>query len=174
MPIANQYFNITTKNLANSIIKTATIEFEVNESWLNKNGADASDVVMKHFTTAWDPLPTKLIGKLEEEYSYQATTPSFSLFAITLEKPKGVIAPESEIVTPSAKPAETSRSSVGVTGESVTNKQEKESLEEKPVSKPIIISSSLKKYIGGIILIVLVGVIGFYFFFKRHREEWEI
>ena len=68
----------TSKN-----IKHAEIIFRVPRSWIGSNGIDPDSITMMHYNGAWEPLPTSKISETSEWAYYEASTTSFSPFAIT-------------------------------------------------------------------------------------------
>jgi len=78
--IVYQYFNITKVNFNNSMIKNATIEFRVNNSWINENGI--KEVYLAKYENGWEKLDTELINKTEKYSYYKVSVDSFSYFAI--------------------------------------------------------------------------------------------
>ena len=79
-----QYFNITKRNFNNSIIKNATIEFKVNNSWIKEN--EIKNIYLAKYENGWIKLKTELINKTENYTYYRSETDSFSYFAIIGEK----------------------------------------------------------------------------------------
>jgi PGF-pre-PGF domain-containing protein len=83
-----QYMEITPKNLNNTQIRTARIEFRVNTTWLFANSFEKEDVILEQYenATGWQRLVTRVISENVTEVLYSAVTPGFSIFAITAEK----------------------------------------------------------------------------------------
>ena len=74
------YINVTKKNFNNSIIKNATIDFRVNNSWIDKN--KIIRVYLGRYEDKWMKLRTELTIKTENYTDYRAYTNSFSYFAM--------------------------------------------------------------------------------------------
>jgi PGF-pre-PGF domain-containing protein len=65
-------------------ITGAEITFTVPQSWLEEHHMTARDIVMYHLVGAsWVALPTTVVKAANGQVYFSATTPSFSLFAIT-------------------------------------------------------------------------------------------
>lgn len=80
-------------------IKTALIGFKVYDSWIKSNGLSSSDVkLVKWDGSQWIQLETRELGKTDEFTFYEATTNSFSPFAIVAKVP-GTIPAETPEVT---------------------------------------------------------------------------
>ncbi|MCG2715199.1 MAG: PGF-pre-PGF domain-containing protein [Candidatus Marinimicrobia bacterium] len=80
-------------------IKTALIGFKVNDSWIKSNGLSSSDVkLVKWDGSQWIQLETRELEKTDEFTFYEATTNSFSPFAIVAKVP-GTIPAETPEVT---------------------------------------------------------------------------
>jgi len=65
-------------------IVEATITFTVPVSWLDEHGFTLEEIVMYQYNgTAWDALPTWVVDDSGATVTFTATTPGFSLFAIS-------------------------------------------------------------------------------------------
>ncbi len=86
-------------------IKTAVIEFKVDNSWIKNNGLSGSDVKqVKWDGSQWIQLETREIGQSGDFTIYEGTTNSFSPFAI-VAKVSGTIPSETtEISQPTTAP----------------------------------------------------------------------
>lgn len=86
-------------------IKTAVIEFKVDNSWIKNNGLSGSDVkLVKWDGSQWIQLETREIGQSGEFILYEGTTNSFSPFAI-VAKVSGTIPSETtQISQPTTAP----------------------------------------------------------------------
>ena len=79
-------------------ITGATITFTVPAAWLDEHGFTPEDIVLYHYNgTAWEALPTTVKGTSGTSVTFTATTPGFSLFAIS-----GVEKAGEAITTPTA------------------------------------------------------------------------
>jgi PGF-pre-PGF domain-containing protein len=78
------YLQIGTN--ANENIENAEIGFQVDRDWIAANNINENTIMLQHYVNGdWENLPTARIGE-DENYIYmEATTPSFSVFAITGE-----------------------------------------------------------------------------------------
>lgn len=65
-------------------ITGATITFAVPAAWLTEHHMTPQDVVLYHYTgSTWEALPTTATATVNGFVTFTATTPSFSLFAIS-------------------------------------------------------------------------------------------
>ena len=79
-----RYLKITTENLADDDIETATIQFKVEKAWLEENGFDAETVLLNRYhDNEWEALSTGLTGEDDEYYYYEASLTGLSIFSIT-------------------------------------------------------------------------------------------
>jgi len=77
-------------------ITGANITFTVQVAWLAEHNLTAEEVVMYHYNgTAWEALPTWVVDETGSTVTFTATSPGFSLFAIS-----GVEQPEEAVTTP--------------------------------------------------------------------------
>ena len=86
------FLTITALNVDNDDIETATIQFRVNKTWLGNNGIDPADIILQRFHDGvWQELNTSVKSSGTDYVTYSASTPGFSVFAIT-SKPVPVVA----------------------------------------------------------------------------------
>ncbi|MCT8336808.1 PGF-pre-PGF domain-containing protein [Methanoculleus sp. Afa-1] len=79
-------------------ITGANITFSVPAAWLEEHGFTPGEIVMYHYNgTAWEALPTWVVDDSGSTVTFTATTPGFSLFAIS-----GVEKAGEAITTPTA------------------------------------------------------------------------
>ncbi len=86
-PIGEVYEYVSiTLNWANpQSISNGTILFTVPADWLEARNATAGDVrLMRYADGGWQILDTMALGQENGNYRFQATTPGFSIFAITV------------------------------------------------------------------------------------------
>lgn len=96
-----KYLDITP-TISNTKISSATVQFKIPKAWFDNNGIDPDTVVLKkNVGASWTDLPTQKTKFDGKNYFYEATTASFSVYAITGQKQK---APE-QPGTPAARPA---------------------------------------------------------------------
>jgi len=82
--IAYQYIDLVPARFEN--ITGATITFTIPVAWLDEHGLSPEEIVMYHFNdndTAWEALPTTVERTGGGEATFTATSPGFSLFAIS-------------------------------------------------------------------------------------------
>jgi|GEM_PF-6065832 len=100
-----KYLQITAKNLASTNLKgVAKIRFQVTQSWLSTNGVSSANIVLDRLVNgAWQQLKTTLLKSDSTNAYYEAETPGFSYFAITVSAP----AATPTTPAPATTPAET-------------------------------------------------------------------
>ncbi|MEK6923454.1 MAG: PGF-pre-PGF domain-containing protein [Nanoarchaeota archaeon] len=76
-----QLFEVEATNLDS--LTSATFEFEIPKAWLTSNNLDVSDIIVKRYTVSWTNILTTYVGENGNNYKFTATTPGFSIFAIT-------------------------------------------------------------------------------------------
>lgn len=105
--IAYSYININTKNLNSPDIESATIQFKVENSWIEDNKMDPDTVKLNRYASnKWSELSTSKLSEDDKYMYYEAETPGFSYFAITGEKTEATPAP-TVTVTPVLAPSPT-------------------------------------------------------------------
>ncbi|MBI2579158.1 MAG: PGF-pre-PGF domain-containing protein [Candidatus Aenigmarchaeota archaeon] len=78
-----KYLDIKTINISDSDIKSASITFSVNKTWLADK--DRNSVKLSRYAGGWNELPTTLLSEETASVKYTAATPGFSVFAITAQ-----------------------------------------------------------------------------------------
>ncbi|PKL57450.1 MAG: hypothetical protein CVV35_00110 [Methanomicrobiales archaeon HGW-Methanomicrobiales-6] len=79
-------------------ITGATITFTIPQTWLDEHGFTPEEIVLYRYNgTAWEALPTTIENGTGTAVTFTATSPGFSLFAIS-----GVEQPEEAVTTPTA------------------------------------------------------------------------
>jgi len=79
---------ISEKDIEDTDYESVSIKFKVPRSWITANSSSASHIKLYKYTTKWIQLPTELIGQRSGYYQYQATSVSFSKFAIVSITPQ--------------------------------------------------------------------------------------
>ena len=83
------FFTINHTDLNESELKSITLLFEVNKSWLSTTTATANDVYLLRYENGqWVKIPTQLIEESARTYIYKATVPGLSYYAIALIIPQ--------------------------------------------------------------------------------------
>lgn len=80
----NKYFQIKEENLGNKLEK-ATLEIQVEKSWLSDNGFNKSDIALFRFdetTQKWNELNTQFKDEDSKYYYYDTELTGFSYFTI--------------------------------------------------------------------------------------------
>jgi PGF-pre-PGF domain-containing protein len=91
-----QYVELTPARF--EAITGANITFTVPAAWLAEHGFIPGEVVLYRYNgTAWETLPTWIVDNSGSTITFRATTPGFSLFAIT-----GIEKAGEAITTPTA------------------------------------------------------------------------
>ncbi len=93
-----QYLQIEKENLADDDLNSVRIGFKVEKSWFLSNNIDDSKVFLQRFSGEWNNVATSKTGEDGNYIYYAATSPGFSIFAITGETKQPVQEP-SEIKT---------------------------------------------------------------------------
>lgn len=79
--IAYGFLNITTAEAEK--IGNITITFTVSRLWIADNSINESTVRLNKYADGWESLPTKLMEEEEISLIYEASSPGFSIFAVT-------------------------------------------------------------------------------------------
>ncbi len=79
-----QYVNITATKLPEDGLRNVSMDFCVEQSWLNGNSVPKETVKLKRFYGGtWQTMITSMVSDSGEEVCYTSETPGFSYFAIT-------------------------------------------------------------------------------------------
>jgi PGF-pre-PGF domain-containing protein len=81
-----KYLNVETENLTDAQLRSATIRFSVEKSWINANGIGISTITLNRYDSAastWTTLPTTLVGEDWGHAYFSAVSPGLSVFAIS-------------------------------------------------------------------------------------------
>ncbi|MBN1502265.1 PGF-pre-PGF domain-containing protein, partial [Candidatus Woesearchaeota archaeon] len=100
-----QYLKIDQENLENSVTSSFRIRFKVEKGWLEENGVNSNNLVLKKYSEEWNDLPTNKLNSDSDYVYYEAITSGFSYFAIA----------EKSQVTTSTEVAATSTTSTTTT-----------------------------------------------------------
>ena len=97
------YFRIEPVGVNQNAVSSGVITFSVSRQWLLDHDYDPANVVlMRNHDTQWTALPTTQSGLNGDTYSYQATTPGFSYFAVVVESPEPSATRTPEVTSSSA------------------------------------------------------------------------
>lgn len=78
------YLEILAEKLPNENISEATVAFKVPVSWIENEGLDENTVALNRYNSGeWQSLVTEKTGGDENYLYFRATTPGFSLFAVS-------------------------------------------------------------------------------------------
>jgi len=133
-------------------IKTALIGFKVDNSWIKSNGLSSSNVKLVRWDgSQWIQLETRDVGNIGEFTSYEATTNSFSPFAIVAKAPE---------ITPGKAP--------GLTQQPATTQTPTE-VPTESIDPTAIRAGTYLMIAVGIILIVIIAA-GVNMFGKRKEK----
>jgi len=96
--IVYQYLEITPARY--DAITGATIAFTLPQSWLNEHHLAPQDIVMHHRDgTTWQALPSTVLDEKDGLVYFSATSPGFSIFAITGKAGSAISADKREMNT---------------------------------------------------------------------------
>jgi PGF-pre-PGF domain-containing protein len=85
-----KYLEISS-NISSTDIANATIEFQVEKSWVETNNIDANTIALYRYSNnTWNKLPTSKINESMNYYYFKSISPGFSLFAIAGLKARGL------------------------------------------------------------------------------------
>ncbi len=76
------YYNITPGD-TNATIIEAIIRFSVPDTWMRENRIGINELSLYRYNGTWTAFETRWTGTTNETHTYEATSPGFSLFAIT-------------------------------------------------------------------------------------------
>jgi PGF-pre-PGF domain-containing protein len=155
---AYSYLKIDTKNLDDTLIKNAKVQFKVKLSWFTENNVKRNTIKLYRYTTTWTALETKELT-VDNTYAYfEATLPGFSYFAIS-----GI---KTETAEESAPEVSTDEGTSLGSGQNHTAGEAGKD-EKKGEQKQIQLSSTLWLWIGAAAVIIIALAI---FFFMGKRE----
>ncbi|MBS3097811.1 PGF-pre-PGF domain-containing protein, partial [Candidatus Woesearchaeota archaeon] len=142
-----QYLRIKTENMTDEDIDKADIEFKVGKGWLTNNKVGADDVALFRFYNGWDELSTEKTKSDESYIYYNAITPGFSDFAVSLKGAK------EEIV------------------ENITVEEITEDVNEG--EKPAVVEEK-KNWIWFVVVgfvVVIAGIVGYFVYLKKKKRR---
>jgi PGF-pre-PGF domain-containing protein len=97
---AYRYYEIKAENVTESDLENATITFQISKTFIGTKYNASSVAMMRHTSAGWATLDTRLISQTTSDYIFEATTPGFSYFAITVAEmgaPPIVITPQGNV-----------------------------------------------------------------------------
>lgn len=159
-----QYLYFSKKNIEDSDIEEAVIDFSVSKKWLSDNQVDKLDIVlMRYKNDVWNELPTDLVHSNTVDVHFSAVSPGFSYFAIGR---KSEISGELKELAEDVEEKEVAEE---VSGEEVQEEEQpvegEEVAEEEPVQPeeegktPWVMPNWLKYLTYALIGIAIVGLI---------------
>ena len=78
------YLDISLSNISSDKVASANINFQVLKSWLTSNSATKEQIKLNRYNNnAWQELNTRVMNETSTLVNFVATTPGFSVFAIT-------------------------------------------------------------------------------------------
>ncbi len=78
-------------------IENAVVGFRVEKAWIASNGVDESEIKLCRYSEEkWGELSTRKVGEDNNYIYFEAETPGFSPFSITIPSPEGEIAGSAE------------------------------------------------------------------------------
>lgn len=91
------HLNIISSLQSPNEIGDATIRFEVSKSWIGSMSGKASDVkLVRYNSDKWNVLPTSVVEETNGNILFEAETPGFSSFAISLIDENEIISKNGE------------------------------------------------------------------------------
>lgn len=141
--VVYQFIQVSTTNLPAAKVKSASLTFKVNSSWIEANNIDKNKVFLLRYNNGWETYPATLTGEGDTTLTYTASVPGFSVFSIT-----GQVA----AVTPTPTATPTATPTVEPTSTAT------------PTAKPTLPSSLPNPpdialwFIAGIIIVVVIVV----------------
>jgi PGF-pre-PGF domain-containing protein len=101
----SNYFEITAEKLENTSVSSAAITFKVAKSWLAEENVDENSVIlMRYHSDQWENLTTEKLSEDENYIYFTATTPGFSVFAVSGAKTAATSLPETSLPTLPTQP----------------------------------------------------------------------
>jgi len=91
------YFNIDARNLDDSDVKDAKMNFRVRKEWVSQEGINASTIKMQRWNgSEWQTLVTLIMPDFEDNdhYFFESETPGFSIFRVVGEQEEETEEPE--------------------------------------------------------------------------------
>jgi len=96
--VVYRYLEIEAENLGDDNLEKATIKLQVGKVWVTDTGIAKEDVALFRLDSGvWNELPTTYLNSDVDFHYYEATTTSFSFFAIS-EKVKEVVPEKSNLI----------------------------------------------------------------------------
>ena len=90
----HQYMSIDAAGITDGDFDSATIDFRLTKDWLADNGLAAGDMALYRYSGgSWTKLDSSYDGEQGVYYTYSASTPGFSYFAVS-----GMPVTEEEVV----------------------------------------------------------------------------
>ena len=137
--------------------------------WFSTAGVDPGDVILYHYAAGWTPLATRQTQRDASYSYYEAPTSSFSLFAVGGQtKTQSKTAPVATTSNPAsigtAQAIADLASRFENPGAAGTTPAPEDSREQ-------VNRINYKPYIGSIVLVVLVGLLGLFFWIRHHRSN---
>ncbi len=81
------YFSTSLRGIDTEDIYDASIEFNVDEYWINRITEDPENVALLRYSDDWDSIATNMIGE-GNYYTYRSSVPAFSVFSVVSDEAK--------------------------------------------------------------------------------------
>jgi len=81
------YLQVEKNLITNDDIDSATIDFRLSPDQISEDGSPENVVLQRYHDGSWEELETTYTGEDDGQYTFEATTPGFSVFAITEKQP---------------------------------------------------------------------------------------
>jgi len=168
---------IVPVGISSSAIDHATITFAVSSTWLSAHNIAPSDVVLVHNTNGqWIDLPTTFNEQSGTTCSFSATTPGFSLFAVSV-KQSAVTSSVTAVPTTSATIASTTQSLQAEAVTTIPTTVKPVAVQTTAAPAPVLGPSSafpepyLLVAVAGTVVIIMGVVIGKRWWVRRQNPD---
>ena len=79
-----KYLELKVSGVESTLVKSGVVKFTVDKAWVTENSADKDTIALNRWANSqWNALSTKYVSETSTAYTYEATTPGFSVFAVT-------------------------------------------------------------------------------------------
>ena len=136
---------MSTSGISDSQLENVKIRFRVSKDWVSSNEIDPNTIALYRYENSWTKLPTSKLSDSALYYNYEATSPGFSIFAISGSKIK-----EQETQPPQQEQPKIQEQE---------KPEQKENISEEPEEEPSKFSGTDKlilSIVGAIVVMIIV------------------